>query len=249
MANVVHKVARAGFGTGTNALYDRLGSGTGIFTRALLADPEWASNIRELRAFEPSEGMRDEFTKTVQDSRAKVFDGTFDTIGAEDGWADLVVTAQAFHWCPDHDLAAKEFNRVLKPNGVAAFIWNLEDRDAERWSAQVRDLIEQHEQGTPQFRLDLWRRYFERPTYKEHFLAPEEKQWSYHLEATEDIVVDRASSKSYITVLEPEEKAKVQAGIREIVRRGDDLEWIDKENGKFKYPYKTWVVISRKKSE
>lgn len=35
---------------------------------------------------------------------------------------------QAFHWCPDHEAAAKEFARILKPDGVVAFIWNLEDR-------------------------------------------------------------------------------------------------------------------------
>jgi hypothetical protein len=123
----------------------------------------------------------------------------------------------------------------------------IDIRDAERWAAQVRDLIEQHEHGTPQFRLELWRAYFKTPQYEDGFGAPNEKTWSYHLEADEDIVVDRASSKSYISVLPPDEKARVQAGIREIVQRGDDLQWVDKERGLFKYPYKTWVVTSKKK--
>lgn len=35
---------------------------------------------------------------------------------------------QAFHWCPDYDKAVAEFARVLKPEGIVAFIWNLEDR-------------------------------------------------------------------------------------------------------------------------
>ncbi len=35
---------------------------------------------------------------------------------------------QAFHWCPDYDKAVAEFARVLKPQGIVAFIWNLEDR-------------------------------------------------------------------------------------------------------------------------
>ena len=120
-------------------------------------------------------------------------------------------------------------------------------RDAERWAAQVRDLIEQHEQGTPQFRLELWRAFFKTPEYEGNFGNPDEKSWSYHLEADEDTVVGRASSKSYISVLPPDEKARVQAGIREIVQRGDDLQWIDKDKGLFKYPYKTWVVTSKKK--
>lgn len=74
--------------------YSRLGAGTGIFTRALLAHPDWKDAVKELRAVEPSAGMRDQFTKTVNDSRASVADGTFDTTGIEDGWADLVVIAQ-----------------------------------------------------------------------------------------------------------------------------------------------------------
>jgi ubiquinone/menaquinone biosynthesis C-methylase UbiE len=35
---------------------------------------------------------------------------------------------QAFHWCLDHDAAAAEFSRILKPGGIVALIWNLEDR-------------------------------------------------------------------------------------------------------------------------
>ena len=120
-------------------------------------------------------------------------------------------------------------------------------RDPERWVAQVRDLIEQYEDGTPQFRLELWRAYFKTPQYEDSFAAPSEKAWSYHLEADEETVVDRASSKSYISVLPPDEKARVQAAIREIVQRGDDLQWVDKEKGLFKYPYKTLVVTSKKK--
>lgn len=75
----------------------RLGSGTGIFTRALLAHPDWASSVKQLKALEPSEGMRDVFTKTVGNEHVSVSDGTFDITGVEDGWADLVVIAQVGH--------------------------------------------------------------------------------------------------------------------------------------------------------
>lgn len=42
-----------------------IGAGTGIFTRALIAHPDWSSSIREIRAVEPSAGMRAQFEKTV----------------------------------------------------------------------------------------------------------------------------------------------------------------------------------------
>ena len=38
------------------------------------------------------------------------------------------MNSQAFHWCPDYDKAAREFARILKPDGIVALIWNLEDR-------------------------------------------------------------------------------------------------------------------------
>lgn len=73
---------------------NRLGAGTGIFTRALLADPEWASSVKELKAIEPSEGMREVFTKTVTDGRASASEGTFAATGVPSGWADIIIIAQ-----------------------------------------------------------------------------------------------------------------------------------------------------------
>jgi SAM-dependent methyltransferase len=126
----------------------RIGSGTGIFTRAFLAHPSWESTIEKLTAVEPSEGMRAVFDKFVRDERVSCQEGSFVNTGIPDHSADLVVVAQvrgslylnphvsqcrshpfqAFHWCPDYDAAAAEFSRILKPHGLVALIWNLEDR-------------------------------------------------------------------------------------------------------------------------
>ncbi|CDO69549.1 hypothetical protein BN946_scf184785.g54 [Trametes cinnabarina] len=275
MSQQVHVLAQKGFGTGTNELYDKarpsyqaqalshirksvrsspplnaveFGAGTGIFTRALLAHPEWTDAIKELRAIEPSEGMREVFSKTVTDPRVSVREGTFTASNIEDGWADLVVIAQAFHWAhPNHDKAAAEFARILKPDGIVAFIWNLEDRNRAAWVAQLRDRIEQHENGTPQFRLGLWRATFDTPSYQANFEPPEENVWDYVLYGSRDIVVNRACSKSYIAVLGPEEKQKVIDDIDAILQRKDGLKWIDQEKGIFEYPYQTFLVIARKK--
>ena len=72
--------------------------------------------------------MREQFAKTVHDARVSAAEGTFDRTGVPDGWADVVIVAQAFHWCPDYNKASIEFARVLKPGGIVALIWNLEDR-------------------------------------------------------------------------------------------------------------------------
>ncbi|KAF5330601.1 hypothetical protein D9619_005731 [Psilocybe cf. subviscida] len=274
MTTTVHQVAQSGFGTGTNELYDRIrptyqpfaldyirdsikeqgplkiveiGAGTGIFTRAILADQEWNKRLQTLKAIEPSEGMREVFVSKVVDPRISCAHGTFDDTGVEDGWADLVVIAQAFHWCPDYDKASAEFARVLKPNGIVAFIWNLEDRDGAQWVAQLRDLIEEHEQGTPQFRHGYWRATFVTPSYKAHFESPQEENWSYTIAGSKEGAVDRASSKSYVAVLPVDKKKEVQDAIRKIVDEDQQRVWIDKSQGIFEYPYKAYVVIAQKK--
>ena len=119
--------------------------------------------------------------------------------------------------------------------------------DGAAWVAQLRDRIEQHEKGTPQFRLGLWRATFDTPSYKQFFEPHEETQWSYHLVGSEDIVVNRACSKSYVAVLPEDEKNKVVQDIKGILAKGDGLVWSDKEKGEFEYPYKTYVVVARKK--
>ena len=75
-------------------IYLRLGSGTGIFTRNLLAHPAWANSIGHLNAVEPSEGMRKTFDKNIQDKRIVTTNGTFDVTGVEDSWADVIIIAQ-----------------------------------------------------------------------------------------------------------------------------------------------------------
>jgi len=269
----VHHIAESGFATGTNELYHRarpsyipavlnyirdavrskppfniveIGSGTGIFTQALLAHPRWSSDIGQLKAIEPSPGMRTEFSKNVTDKRVTVHDGMFDRTGKDDGWADIIVVAQAFHWCPDYDRASAEFARILKPTGNVTFVWNLEDRSRARWVAQLRDRIERHEEGSPQFRLMLWKKVYGTPSYQKFFSESVEKIWPVTFPATADIVVNRACSKSYIAVLEENAKSKVANDVQEIVARGEDRVWIDEGAGIFEYPYQTWIVIAHK---
>lgn len=270
----MHTIAQTGFGTGTNELYNRIrpsypseslsyirqlpkstaplniveiGAGTGIFTRVLLTHPEWATSIGALRAIEPSVGMRDFWTKTVNDDRATIVEGTFDSTGVEDGWADLIVIAQAFHWCLDHGKALAEFSRILNKDGAVVLIWNLEDREAAGWVAQLCKRRETHENGTPQFRRNLLRQSFSMPEYTSLFHPMDEREWSYNALATEQIVTERQLSWSYISVLPPDEKAKVVEDIKGILDRGDGKVWINKEEGTYQYPYKTYIVVARKK--
>ncbi|KAK0503464.1 S-adenosyl-L-methionine-dependent methyltransferase [Armillaria luteobubalina] len=272
---IVHNVAQSGFGSGTNELYDRarpsyqsqplsairealkasppfnvveIGAGTGLFTKAFIKHPEFFGTVKELRAVEPSAGMRDVFVKTVQDDRISVREGTFDTTNIEGGWADLVVVAQAFHWCQDHDATASELARILKPTGVVVLIWNFADRKAARWVDQLRGQVEQHEPpGTPQHRHGLWRKLFDTDPYKNVFEPPVDKNWAYTLPCDVSLAVDRATTTSYIQNLPADVKSRVLDDIRAIVERGDDKVWINESEGTFEYPYQTLLVIGQKK--
>lgn len=76
----------------------RIGAGTGLFTRALLADKNDETKIASLQAVEPSAGMRELFKQRVSHESVTISDGTFDNVPTvENGWADLVIVAQVCH--------------------------------------------------------------------------------------------------------------------------------------------------------
>lgn len=112
--------------------------------------------------------------------------------------------------------------------------------------AQLRDTYEKFENGTPQFRLNLWRATFSTPSYTRLFESPQEDLWKWTLTANRDLVVDRVCSKSYVAILADDQKEQVKKDIGTIVDRGDGLVWIDKEKGTFEWPYYTHAVTWRK---
>ncbi|GAA5840381.1 hypothetical protein JCM3766R1_000271 [Sporobolomyces carnicolor] len=247
----------------TAATVVELGAGSGIFTRGFLGEilkeqeEENERKVETLIAIEPSKGMRQGWqSKHDQELKDKVEangltveirDGLFDKIPVTDQQADLVVIAQAFHWVgKDGESAIREIARVLKPNGVLALIWNFEDR-SKPWVAQLRDAYEQHEAGTPQARLGWWKSIFETEFYRETYEPAQLESYHRELDSSEDGVVDRILSKSYITALAQDQQDKVARDMREIVRRGDGKEWIDQSRGTFYYPYNTELYLIRKK--
>ncbi|KAJ7088585.1 S-adenosyl-L-methionine-dependent methyltransferase [Mycena epipterygia] len=268
----VHATAQAGFGKGTNELYNKarpqyppealshlrraikssdllniveVGSGTGLFTRGLLAHPEWTA-VRELKAVEPSEGMREVFLKYTTDDRVRISDGTFDKTGVESGWADVIVIAQAFHWCLDYEAAAAEFARVLKPEGVLALIWNQDDRDAAQWLKQVGERVERDAQGTPRWRTGQGRQVFSTPSYTNFFGQPEEQKFRYETSGSLDGIVSRCLSVSRIATLADTEKDAFVKDIQAIVQRGEGKVWIEQEKGTFLVPMTTDLIIARR---
>lgn len=167
----------------TKLNYVDLAAGTGIFTKLLIdACTNETGNkykLQTVTAIEPSETMLkqlngslfDENTGIVPkwkeqgrlDKDLKTFTGSglFDTVDLTNiapnlqGNIDLITIAQAWHWCEDWNGALAQLAKVLKPGGVLAIAWNLEDREAAHWVAAVREAYEVYEGNSRQCECDL----------------------------------------------------------------------------------------------
>ncbi|TIA94146.1 hypothetical protein E3P81_00357 [Wallemia ichthyophaga] len=267
----VHSIAKEGFGPNSN-LYDEhrpsyseeavseiirnipnkparvleLGSGTGIFTRALLSHT--TTEIQSLIAAEPSEDMR----KTCADSlnndivkgrEVEVIEGTFEHIEAEDDLFDIVIIAQAYHWCADYDKSLKELKRVMKPHGKLALTWNMEDKYNKKWVANARNIYEKYDVGTPQYRLGEWKALFDTDAYRSYYKGVDYNKYLRHLPLSLQGYKDRQSTKSFINILPIKEKEELLEHLAQFIASQPDVDWIEKDKGTFYIPYSTDLFI------
>jgi ubiquinone/menaquinone biosynthesis C-methylase UbiE len=65
---------------------------------------------------------RDRAGKVGLAQRARFQQGTFERTGLPDGFADAVMTIEAFQYAPDKAAACAEFFRILKPGGRVAIV-------------------------------------------------------------------------------------------------------------------------------
>jgi SAM-dependent methyltransferase len=108
-----------------------LGAGTGKLTRALVALGH------RVVAVEPLDEMRAQLEAAVPGARAVA--GKAESMPLPDASADVVASAQAFHWF-DHDDAMPEIGRVLRPVGRLALVWNSRD-DRDPWMSRLSAII------------------------------------------------------------------------------------------------------------
>ncbi len=108
-----------------------LGAGTGKLTRPLVALGH------RVTAVEPLDEMLAELGAVLPDVRAVA--GSAEAMPLPDASADVVASAQAFHWF-DHDDALPEIVRVLRPGGRIALVWNSRD-DRDPWVSRLSAII------------------------------------------------------------------------------------------------------------
>ncbi len=118
-----------------------VGSGTGIFTRLLLQQGCTVYGV------EPNANMRQAAEEYLAEYENFVsIEGDAENTGLADASVDLVTAAQAFHWF-NNDASKTEFNRILKPGGKLALIWNqrrMEQPFQQAYEALLRALAPEY---------------------------------------------------------------------------------------------------------
>ncbi len=177
-----------------------LGAGTGKLTETLV------ELGHDVHACEPDEEMLAVLRKKLPDIRSSA--SAAEQIPAPDNSFDVVVAAQCLHWF-DLDRALPEINRVLRPDGRLAVVWNLRD-EAMPWVRKLGRIIGTQEQlrepEAPLVRSGLFG-YVEQASFK------------FWQQIDRKSIVDLVTSRSNIAVLD---EAAREAKISELLAFYDD---------------------------
>jgi SAM-dependent methyltransferase len=188
-----------------------LGAGTGKFTRLL------AGRVDAVFAVDPSANML-----AQQDPDAvTTLVGTAESIPLPDASVDAVFVAQAWHWV-DQATALPEVLRVLRPGGTFGLIWNTRDERVP-WVLRLSNVM--HTSNAEAFLAD--------PDVPEG-MERAEFTWSKPFDRVE--LLELVASRSYFITADDAEKAKVIAGVEDLLDNDPELDWV--------MPYNT--VVFRK---
>ena len=196
-----------------------LAAGTGRVTEALQrADVD-------VIAVEPDEQMRAEMLRRV--FGVAVLAGTAEDIPLPDERVDVVVVGQALHWF-DQRRALPEIARVLKPGGVFAALWNVDDHRIE-WVVEYS-----RRSGFPPDE-----RAAQRPPIAEHeaFGPVEWADFANSQRRTVDSLVATVATYSATLVLPPPQRAEKLRLLREYLRSRPET-----ASGEFDLPLVTKVA-------
>ncbi len=125
-------------GLAPGAVVADLGSGTGILTELLL------QSGADVFAVEPNDGMRRAAeARLAHYPRFRSVKGSAESTTLAAASVDLLVAGQAFHWF-DPQRARAEAQRVLRPGGCGALLWNERPPEATPFLADYESLLRRH---------------------------------------------------------------------------------------------------------
>ncbi len=196
-----------------------LGAGTGKLARTLVAAGH------RVTAVDPSEGMLAVLAGSLPHVRTVV--GSAEQLPLPESTFDVVAVAQAWHWL-DHEAAAAECARVLRPGGQLAIGWHLRSPTAASWVEELQAVT-----GEPEYQS---REAIVRRTSAMHLPAPfgevQRTTFEYPLDLTPQSLAGVASTWSYVATRD--DRDRVLADVEQLGRRVAD------DTGKLVLPHVTY---------
>lgn len=171
-----------------------VGAGTGKYTQ-LLATHDW-----DLTAVDPSADMLAQLAVDLPQVTTIV--GTAEHLELADSSTDLVVVAQAWHWC-DPLAASTEIARVLRPGGTLGLIWNQLDVGIP-WVHRLARIMHAGDVHKPDFRPVVGREF--------SLANPLDTPWSQTM--TPEDIMELAKSRSYYLKATEQVREKVMTNLR-----------------------------------
>jgi SAM-dependent methyltransferase len=201
---------RERLGIGPGSVVAEVGAGTGKFTPALIATGA------DVIAVDPVSEMLEQLSAELPEVRTVV--APAQKLPFADASIDAIVCATAFHWFATAETLG-EFRRVLRPGGALGLIWNRRDTNVP-WVAQLSELTNRHQGDAPREKSDAWRVPFPAPG----FTPLRETLMRYeHRGTSEDVIVGRTLSTSFIAALPDDTKAEVIEQVRALIAATPEL--------------------------
>jgi len=212
-----------------------VGAGTGKLTAALV------SLGAEVTAVEPDPQMLAELRRAMPMVRS--VPGSAEEIPVPDASLDAVLAGQAMHWF-DMDRALPEIARVLRPGGVLAGLWNVDD-DRVGWVAGLAEISKRKSSIT----LTRWRdnaaKARQEQLLGEHsdlFAGAEVEEFGNGQPRTADSLLATIGTHSHLLVMDEAERAELLARTSDFLRSQPET-----AHGEFTLPMVTVVLRVRRR--
>jgi len=188
-----------------------VGAGTGKLTATLIGLGA------EVTAVEPDPQMLAELRRTMP--AVCSVPGSAEEIPLPDASLDAVLAGQAMHWF-DMSRALPEIARVLRPGGVLAGLWNVDD-DRVGWVAGLAEMSKRKSSIT----LTTWRVSAAKSRQEQLlgeasdlFSAAEVGEFGHGQARTADSLLATIGTHSHLLVMEEAERARLLARVGDFLR-------------------------------
>jgi SAM-dependent methyltransferase len=212
-----------------------VGAGTGKLTATLIGLGA------EVTAVEPDPQMLAELRRTMPEVRS--VPGSAEEIPLPDASLDAVLAGQAMHWF-DMNRALPEIARVLRPGGVLAGLWNVDD-DRVGWVAGLAEMSKRKSSIT----LTTWRGSAAKSRQEQLlgeasdlFSAAEVGEFGHGQTRTADSLLATIGTHSYLLVMEEAERARLLARVGDFLRSQPET-----AHGEFTLPMVTVGLRARRR--